>query len=79
MSPDQRYIVEDDDGNPVVKQPTCPRCGQLPVRVFGLDSQAFCGNNDCAQFTWNPRMTALELIENAQEMVITSEPDSGHE
>ena len=68
------YIVEDEDGNAVVKQPTCPRCGHLPFRVLGLDSQAFCGTNDCAQMTWDPRLTALELIENAKEIVITEGP-----
>jgi ribosomal protein S27AE len=61
-----RYIVEDEDGNAVVKQPTCPWCGQLPF--LGLDSQAFCGNNACAAITWNPRLTARELIENAHRI-----------
>lgn len=39
---------------------TCPGCGELAAYALG-NSQAFCGNDDCAILIWDPGKTAEEL------------------
>jgi hypothetical protein len=36
-----------------VLAPRCPGCDMPPALQLG-DSQAFCGNEECRVFTWNP-------------------------
>lgn len=54
--------------------PTCPGCGLMP-RLLILDRQAFCGNDDCAVFMWNPSM-ADGGISNAATVDLTIHPES---
>lgn len=51
-------------------EPTCPGCGRPPE--FGFATQAFCGNDDCHVFTWNPTKTLAENLESSS----TIEPPS---
>lgn len=46
----------------------CPECGQRAPRV--LRDQAFCGNDQCAVFTWNPRLTAAENVEGSSRITL---------
>ena len=40
--------------------PACPGCGEPPGLAIPGDVQAFCGNEKCRVFTWNPSITAFE-------------------
>lgn len=42
--------------------PTCPGCGQPPA--LALTEQYFCDNPECDVFTWNPAMSAVDLMAN---------------
>lgn len=35
--------------------PLCPGCGGMP-RLVVANSQAFCGDDDCGVFVWDPRL-----------------------
>lgn len=44
---------------------SCPGCGQ--DAEFTLPpGQAFCGNENCHVFIWDPRLTGAELMADAQ-------------
>lgn len=49
--------------NPAWKCPRCPQCNSEPV--LALPAQAFCGNEECEAFCWNPTKTLDENLMNA--------------
>lgn len=40
-----------------VRAPRCPGCDRLPALQLG-EGQAFCDNEDCRVFTWDPYLPA---------------------
>ncbi len=56
--------------------PRCPLCGQPPLWVLGGGTQAFCGNDDCPQLTWNPVVSLDQNLLNAR--VTRWEPTEGN-
>lgn len=42
--------------------PDCPLCGDPPFMVLAGDVQAFCGNEACKAWTWNPSRTRAENL-----------------
>lgn len=50
---------------------TCPGCHQPPLLVFY--QQAFCGNDDCRVFTWNPTDTLDEFLEGMKVINLDTE------
>ena len=49
---------------------SCPRCHEPPMMVLGAGSQAFCGNEACEVFTWNPRESVVEFEANARPVQV---------
>lgn len=46
----------------------CPHCGHSPILLLGGGKQAFCGNEECDVFTWNPTQSRAHLEANAKEI-----------
>lgn len=69
-------IAEFCDGDPLdVHSPTCPLCNEGPAFVLPA-WQAFCGNDDCPTFMWNPRDTPEQFRRQATPVrVQTRRPD----
>lgn len=44
--------------------PNCPLCDQPPAIVVGTE-QAFCGNEVCVVYAWNPSVGLEENLLNA--------------
>ncbi len=51
----------------------CPGCQQPAAIVLAGGAQAFCGNDDCAVFAWNPTKTIEELAAGMRQIRL---PDS---
>lgn len=53
----------------VLRCPHCPMCGELARMLVGtmVVPLAFCPNDDCAAWTWDPCKPAAELLANAVE------------
>lgn len=48
---------------------TCPGCGwQAELALAG--GHAFCSNEDCKVFSWDPTATLVELIESTSALVV---------
>ncbi len=56
--------------------PCCPLCDEPPIWVLGGGTQAFCGNDDCPQLTWNPVVSLDQNLLNAR--VTRWEPTEGN-
>lgn len=54
--------------------PVCPMCGELPMLILQGAVQAFCGNDDCKVWAWNPSATALENLNDMGEVRISEVP-----
>lgn len=48
-----------------VLTPRCPLCDSPPWMVLGGGTQAFCGNDDCRLFTWNPSLNRSANLQAA--------------
>lgn len=46
----------------------CPGCGQPAELVLVGGGQAFCGNEDCHVFSWDPAKTLAELADDMQQI-----------
>jgi hypothetical protein len=44
---------------------TCPGCGELALMAL-LGGQAFCGNDDCQVFCWEPTGDAADVYRELQ-------------
>lgn len=53
-----------------IKSPDCPLCGHPPKMAMSGGMQAFCGNDDCDGFCWNPSMTLAENRASSTEVRI---------
>lgn len=52
---------------PTLATPDCPRCGQPPKLELG-DDKAFCGNDDCDVFCWDPTRTREQFEAEVTEL-----------
>ena len=50
---------------PEIMTPDCPLCGEPPLWVLGGGTQAFCGNDNCRMFTWNPSLSRSANLQAA--------------
>jgi hypothetical protein len=57
-----------DDAGPVGL--LCPGCGE-PGQLVISDHQAFCGNDDCWCFMWDPALTFSQAMADASEINLT--------
>lgn len=57
--------MSDPNRRPILA-PFCPRCGHPPVILLGGGHQAFCGDEDCVVFTWDPTESAETFEANAR-------------
>lgn len=48
-----------------MKAPDCPLCGHPPVIIVGT-TQAFCEQDTCEVFVWNPTLTPAENLQDAK-------------
>jgi hypothetical protein len=55
--------------------PACPACG-TPAALVISAQQAFCGNDDCRIFMWEPGKTMDELLENLTTIDLRRPPES---
>jgi hypothetical protein len=46
----------------------CPGCGQVADLVLVGGGQAFCGNDECHVFCWNPAKSLTELFGNMEQV-----------
>jgi hypothetical protein len=53
---------------------TCPRCLRLAQLVVGR-AQAFCGNDECDVFVWDPTSTREEFEADATVVDLTDVPN----
>jgi hypothetical protein len=60
---------------PEILTPDCPMCGEPPMMVFGGGTQAFCGNDYCPVFTWDPSKSRDHFLETAREISIEQRED----
>jgi hypothetical protein len=51
--------------------PNCPYCGWQAKMMVGTNvhPMAFCSNDDCPSFNWDPSVPAAKLLAEAVEMV----------
>ena len=66
------------DRRPILT-PCCPKCGQPPVMAFGGGSQAFCGTDSCAVFTWDTAESAETFEANAKPVRFIDNDKDGPE
>lgn len=52
--------------------PDCPLCGDPPLVLVG-GVQAFCGNEACKAWTWNPSLTRAENMAKINHVVLPPE------
>ncbi len=52
---------------PTLATPNCPRCGQPPKLELD-DDKAFCGNDDCDVFCWDPNRTREQFEAEVTEL-----------
>jgi hypothetical protein len=45
--------------------PRCPLCNQPPAIALPGATQAFCGNDDCDLWCWNPSVSLDDNLLNA--------------
>lgn len=62
-----------DDALPPLKSPDCPVCGHPPKFMFS-SVQAFCGNDECNGFTWNPSETPAHQRAHQHHILLTDAP-----
>lgn len=62
---DAQFDLDEAGGLPTVAQPRCPRCGQVPMLLVS-GTQAFCANDDCDVFQWNPNESAAQFEAKAR-------------
>lgn len=46
----------------------CPVCDQPPIFMLGGGTQAFCGNEECRVFTWDPTLSRDELLDRETQI-----------
>jgi len=66
----------------VLRSPACPLCRQAAMLLVAptVHPQAFCTEEACKAFTWDPTVHADELLTNAETIADagwTSEPWGG--
>jgi hypothetical protein len=49
---------------PPLACPDCPMCGDPPFMILAGAVQAFCGNEACEAWTWNPSVTRAENLKS---------------
>ena len=56
--------------------PNCPLCGGPPLNgiVFGGGTQAFCGNEDCTAWIWDPSRSLDENLLDDGKVTLTETP-----
>lgn len=61
---------------PDILTPRCPLCDQPPAIVIPGGIQAFCGNEDCDLWCWNPAVSLDDNLLNAG-VAKFSQPEEG--
>ncbi|HCT78708.1 MAG TPA: hypothetical protein DGT23_19535 [Micromonosporaceae bacterium] len=69
-----RIMFGDPDDEPAqLKSPDCPACGH-PPKLLVSSAQAFCGNDECNAFCWNPSETPGHQRAHQTHTTLTDTP-----